>query len=245
MATSAQTGFAGPPAGYSSDQAFFRRMAVAIALFIVFAFAQWSARGFVDLPAVPWWVHVHGLVFVSWLALFVTQNLLAERGSLALHRKLGWTGVGLAVAMVAIGMFTGFKAIELHRVPPFFSNAYFLALTNVGMLIFGGMVVWAIARRREVEWHRRLMLGATILLLEPALGRLLPMPLLGPWGQLLEVSLQLGVFMIAIAHDRRVRGAVHPALKWGVAVLLGAHLSFFVLEHFAPFIALADGIAGA
>lgn len=245
MATSAQPEYPAARLRYAEDQAFFRRMAVAIALFILFAFVQWSARGFVDIPAVPWWVHVHAFVFVGWLALFVTQNLLAERGSLALHRKLGWAGAALALGMVAIGMYTGVKAIELHRAPPFFTNGYFLALTNAGMPIFGGMVAWAIARRREVEWHRRLMLGATILLLEPAFGRLLPMPLLGRLGQPTELALQLAVFAIAMLHDRKVRGAVHPALKWGVAVLLGAHLTIFLLSRYPPFVALADGIAGA
>lgn len=231
-------------ANFASDQAFFRRMAIAIAAFILFGFAQWSARGFVDFGQVPIWVHLHGLAFVGWLALFVTQNMLAERGSLALHRQLGWAGCALVAAMVVLGSFTGVKAIELHRAPPFFANGYFLALSWLGVGAFAAMFIWAIAMRRHTEWHRRLMLSATILLMEPAFGRLLPMPLLGAAGPWLEMLLQLAVFGIAFRHDLRQRGSVHPALQWGALALIGQHVAIWLLGNYAPFVAYANAIAG-
>lgn len=231
-------------ANFASDQAFFRRMAMAIALFILFGFAQWSARGFVDFGHVPIWVHLHGLAFVCWLALFVTQNMLAERGSLALHRQLGWAGCALVAAMVLLGGFTGMKAIELHRVPPFFTNGYFLALSWLGVGAFAAMFIWAIALRHNTQWHRRLMLSATILLMEPAFGRLLPMPLLGVAGPWLELALQLAVFGVAFRHDLHKRGRVHRALKWGAGVLILQHVAIWLLGNFAPFAAYANAIAG-
>ncbi len=231
---------------YTNDQSFFRRMAVGMSVFIVFAFVQFSARGFVEIPAIPWWVHLHAIVFVGWLALFVTQNVLAERGSLALHRKLGWLGVGLVVAMVVIGSFTSIWAIELNRQPPFFTQPYFLALTHVGVLCFAGLVAAAIIRRRETEWHRRLMLAATAMLLEPALGRVLPMPLLGgDTGEWYVMIVQLAVLAIAMQHDRKHLGTVHPALLWGAAIVVGDHVAVSALAQFPPVIALAAGFAGA
>ncbi len=227
----------------TGDESFFRKMAIGLSLFIILGFIQFSLRGFVDIPAAPVWVHLHGVVFVSWLALIVTQSTLAERGSLQLHRRLGWAGAGLAALMVVLGAYTGIKAIELHRVPPFFTNAHFLVLTNFGMLVFGGVVAWAIVMRRRTDWHRRLMLTATVLLLEPALGRVLPMPLLGDWGQAVELVLQLGVFAIAFAHDRRTRGAVHPALLWGAGVLVFFHASVWLLGRSVPVVALAERLA--
>jgi hypothetical protein len=59
--------------------------------------------------------------------------------------------------------------------------------------------------RRQSEWHRRLMLGSGILLLEPALGRMLPMPLLGPWGPFIEMCLQLGFVLVLARYDMRRR----------------------------------------
>lgn len=231
---------------YSSDQPFYRRMAVVLAAIIVFGFGQFAARGFVNFTVVPWWVHVHAVVFVGWLVLFVTQNVLAERGSLALHRKLGWMGAVLVAAMVLVGCFTAYKAIEMHRQPPFFTPAFFLALTHVGMAAFGAVVAAAIALRRDTEWHRRLMLTATVMLLEPAFGRILPMPLIGgETGEWIVLVIQLFVLGIAMRNDVKVRGRVHPALIWGAGIIAALHVTIALLAR-APFWqALAAGIAGA
>lgn len=231
---------------YTSDQAFYRRMAVGIAVFILFGFMQFSARGFVNFGAIPIWVHVHALVFVGWLALFVAQNVLAERGSLALHRQLGWTGAALAAVMVAAGSFASIKAIELGRQPPFFSPPFFLMLTHVGLLAFAGLVVAAIALRRDTQWHRRLMLATMILLLEPALGRVLPMPLIG--GESAEwyvLAIQLVLFAVAMRHDRKHWGKAHPALLWGAGVVTATHVAVTVLAMTPPVVALAQSLAPA
>lgn len=232
------------PVGAVSNETFYRRMAVGLAAFILFAFFQFALRGFVDYRAAPLWVHLHGAVFVSWLALFIAQALLAERGSLALHRRLGWAGAALALAMVLLGSYTGIRAVELGRVPPFFTGPFFLALTHVGVLGFGGLVGAAIAMRRRTDWHRRLMLGATVMLLEPAFGRLLPMPLLGAdVGEALAMVLQLGVLAFAARHDQRLIARVHPALIWSAGVVVVAHLMVSLLAR-APFLAdLADRLA--
>lgn len=240
MATTAAT------AAFTSDHTFYRRMAIGISLFIIFAFAQFSARGFVDFGAVPWWVHLHAAVFIGWLALFVTQNILAERGALALHRKLGWAGAILAAAMVVLGMAVGIKAIELGRQPPFFSAPYFLALTQYGLLVFGATIAAALALRRNTAWHRRLMLGATVLLLEPAFGRTLPMPLIGAQvGETVAMALQVAVLAFAMLHDRKLHGRVHPALLWSAGAVIATHVGVTVLAAAPPVIALAQSLAPA
>lgn len=231
-------------AHYSGDQRFFSRMAIGISVFILFGFMQFAARGFVDYRAAPVWVHLHGLLFISWLALFVTQNVLAQRGALALHRRLGWLTVAVAAAIVPLTIFTGIMAVSLHRQPPFFEPPFFLALTQVGAVFFGSMVAAAIMLRRNTEWHRRLMLSATVLVLEPAFGRTLPMPLLGAEpGEAIACILQVGILGIAMLHDRKHRGAVHPALWWGAGAVITGHVLVSLLSRFPPVIALAAQIA--
>ena len=232
------------PHGWQQNQAFYTRMATGLALFTFLAFAQFTLRGFVDVAAVPWWVHLHAVVFGGWMLLFAVQNALAGSGSLALHRQLGWIGCALAAVMVPLGMATGVQAVALGRMPPFFTPSYFLALTNVGMLLFGALFAWAVALRRDTEWHRRLMLAVAILLTEPALGRVLPMPLLQPYAQLAEFTVQLALFAVAIAHDRRTRGAVHPALWAGVAVLALFHAVVRGVSLLGPWERMATALAG-
>jgi hypothetical protein len=227
----------------AGDQSFWRAMMLGLALFIIFGFAQFSARGFVNIGAVPAYVHFHAAIMISWLALSVVQATLIQRDNLPLHRKLGWLGAVLAAGVVVTGSYVGISAIQAGRQPPFFSPPYFLALTQFGMLCFAVVVTLAILRRRQTEWHKRLMVGAMILLLEPALGRILPMPFIMPWGELLVLVIQLGVFGIVVRHDRRVRRRVHPATLTGMAAVVIAHMGVELLAITPPFVALANGIA--
>ena len=60
------------------------------------------------------------------------------------------------------------------------------------------------------------------LLVAPAFGRLLPMPLLQPWAWELSFAACM-LFPIAGAWaDVRRSGHVHPAWRWGMATMLGA-----------------------
>lgn len=227
------------------DQTFFTRMAIGLALFILIGFVQWSLRGYVSLRTTPWWVHVHGAFMVSWLGIFATQNILAERGAFHFHRQLGWAAMGVVAGIVIFGIAAGLQALALHRTPPFFSNAYFLALTNLGIVIFAGTVAWAVSLRHDTQWHRRLMFGATILLMEPALGRLLPMPLLGDAGEWLVLAIQLATIGILAWHDLSVLRAIHPATLSTAAIAITSHVAVTLLASVPAFVALANQIAGA
>lgn len=148
--------------------------------------------------------------------------------------------------IAGLGMFTGRMAIELHRVPPFFSNAYFLALTHIGVSLFAGMVIAAIALRRETQWHRRLMMGAMILILEPAVGRLVPAPILGPvLTPIVEGAFLLLAVGVIAAHDLREAGSVHPATRFNALAVIVMFSVVLGLSVFPPFVSLAEGIAAA
>ena len=245
MATQVDTGAAVqvPQRGFMADQAFFVRFAIVLAVFILFGFAQFAMRGYSDFRGAPALVHVHGALMVSWLGIFIAQNLLVHRGELALHRKLGWTSAGLVVVVALTGIAVGYNAVATHRLPPFFSNPYFLALTAVGSIAFAAMVVWAITLRRQVQWHRRVMLGAMFILLEPALGRLLPMPLMGIWGEWAILAVQLIFVWVLARHDRKVLGDVHPATKAIAAILIATHVLYEALAVLPPFVAFAEAVA--
>lgn len=246
MSSSSQSRIVDVPNGASSlsDQTFFIKMSIALAVFIVISFVQWSLRGFVDVYSVPWWVHAHGAFMLLWLLVLVTQNILAARRSFDLHRQLGWTSMIVVFGVVIFGSAAGLQALALHRKPPFFTNAYFLALTQIEVLLFLGTVTWAIAKRRDTQWHRRLMLGATVLLLEPALGRLLPMSLLGAMGEWIVLVVQLLPLVILAMHDRATMLRVHPATSSAATIAIVAHLTVTLLAELPAFVELANNIAG-
>lgn len=234
-----------PNSKYLNDQAFFVRFGVAMVAVIFLGFFQWQARGMVDVPSVPFWVHVHGGFMVAWLGLFVAQLTLVNRGKMDLHRKLGWLSTAVIAGVIVTGVFTGYKAVELHRVPPFFDDAYFLGLTIVEPTVFAALVAAGVALRRKTDWHRRLMMGGTIVILEPAFGRLLPMPLLGGWGEWLIMAIQLCFVGVLASHDFRRRGEVHPATLAVAATVVATHCLMAFLGVFPPFVAFAAGLAGS
>lgn len=224
-------------------EVFWQRMAIGLALFIVFGFLQFALRGFVDPVAAPFWVHLHGVAMLAWLGLLIVQPTLVSQGNFARHRQLGRIGGLLALFITCLGIFTGVASLMLNRFPPFFSPPYFLALTVTESLVFGVMVAWAIRRRRATDWHRRLMIGATIIILEPALGRLLPIPLMGPWAEPAVALCQLAVVAIIASYDQRSRGAVHPA-TWAVAaIVIATRIAISLLSMAPPVIALATRLA--
>jgi len=231
--------------GFMADQGFFVRYAIVIAVFILFGFFQFAMRGYSDIASAPPIVHLHGGLMVGWLGIFVAQNLLIHRNELAIHRKLGWTAAAILPLVAVTGIWVGYQAVATHRLPPFFSDSFFLALTVIGSLTFAGMVVWAVTLRRQVQWHRRMMLGAMFILLEPALGRLLPMPLLGMWGEWTILVVQLVFIAVLARHDRRLLGAIHPATTTVAAIVIAEHVLIETAAVLPPVVAFAQKLAGA
>ena len=223
---------------------FWQRMAIGLALFIILGFLQFALRGFVDPMAAPFWVHLHGIAMLVWLGLLIVQPTLVSRANLPLHRRLGWIGGGLALVIAGLGIFTGLASLVLNRFPPFFSPSYFLALTTVEALVFGAMVWAAVRRRHTTQWHRRLMIGATIVILEPALGRILPMPLMIGWSDIPIGLIQLAVVGIIALHDRRTLGRVHPATKAIFLIVIAVRATIYLLSLAPPVIALAARLTG-
>lgn len=247
MATTVEAagGVRAPARGFMADQPFFTRYAIFLTVFILFGFLQFELRGFADVRTAPLLVHLHAAVMVGWLGLLIAQNMLVHKGELALHRKLGWAATIIVAGVAVLGPAVAYEAVRLHRVPPFFTNAYFLALSFFGATIFAAVIAWAVTKRRQTQWHRRLMLGGTILIVEPALGRLLPMPLMGAWGEWTIMAIQLGMLAILARHDKKVLGGVHPATWSLMGIAVAVHVLVTLSSMMPPLIAFAQGIAGA
>lgn len=202
------------------ENGFFLAMAVFMAASVIGGFGSFALRGMVDVGKVPYWVHVHGAVFMAWTLLFVVQSALVRRGTMLLHRRLGWMAVGMGAAMVPLGLLTVCMAIRLDRVPPFFPPRIFMALSLLEILAFMLLLTFAIRARRRTDWHRRLMICTMISIMGPAFGRILPMPLLGAWAGLAVLAMQLLYLGIAAAYDPFSRRSVHPAYGVGAIIIL-------------------------
>jgi len=192
-----------------------------------------------DMPGLPTLFHVHGLMLFAWYAFLVLQPMLVRSGAVAVHRRVGWWGAGLAgaalistVAMVlrfpkriqalAIESGTSIDALEpaLHDV---------LWLDVFMCLLFIGYVTTGVLARTRPQVHARCMLFAGISLVFAATVRL---------GGLLSIVSGLDVallvnFVILIGlttslpiHDRRAYGRVLP-ISW---ICVGTYWAGIVLS---------------
>jgi len=96
----------------------------------------------------------------------------------------------------------------------------FLVFDPMTVTGFAGLTVAAIMLRRRTDWHRRLHFCGMALLLAPAFGRLLPLPLLQPWAWEATFAVTMLFPLAGILSDRRRSGRVHPAWKWGVGTMV-------------------------
>jgi hypothetical protein len=154
------------------ERVFFFVMGVFVSAVIASGFLSRVVSGAVTFDH-AWPVHVHAVSFMCWLGLCIAQSWLALRSSMRIHAALGRAGVALAIWMSAVGVAITAIAIAGGRVPPFFTPAYFLVLDWLNAIVFLGLVVWAVRMRRRSDWHRRLMLCATLCVGIPGFARLI------------------------------------------------------------------------
>jgi hypothetical protein len=206
-----------------NDDRFFMGAALAMALVVVAGFSTQLAAGRSSFASPPL-VHAHAIVFMGWVAIYLAQNYLAVIGNRSWHRRLGWVAAGWIIAMLALGTMVTVAMARRGQVPFFFRPQHFLVADPLTLVGFAALTIAAIANRRRTDWHRRLHFCAMVMLLGPAFGRLLPMPLLSPLAFETAMAATLLFPLAGVVADRRRCGRVHPAWGWGIGAIVGTML---------------------
>jgi hypothetical protein len=209
---------------------FFVWMAGACALvaFIGFAPTYWAPllRGAFTAKPV---VHIHAVVFFGWVLFFLLQSILAASGRVRQHRALGLCGISLVTAMAMLAVLTELGTMHRAAAAGFVDRAKVFSVVPItDVLAFTGLITAAIANARRPEIHKRLMLVATISLLDAPVVRWVTL-FMSPHGLPRPPSLSAALaaalisdvlILIACYHDWRSRGRVHPAYLLGGGGLL-------------------------
>ncbi|CAN5250979.1 hypothetical protein BH24PSE1_BH24PSE1_08620 [soil metagenome] len=219
MATLAQS----PLAPSVGDERFFLKSAIIMAAIIVAGFSFQLAMGRSTFGS-PVRVHVHAVLFMGWVAIYLIQNVLVATHRIGLHRRLGWVAAVWMVAMTVSGIVVPIIMVRNGTTPFFFQPLQFLVFDPVAVLTFAGLTTAAILLRRRTEWHRRLHFCGMTMLLAPAFGRLLPLPLTQPWSWEATFVVTLLFPLFGMWSDLRRSGRVHPAWLWGMAAILGSFI---------------------
>jgi hypothetical protein len=204
------------------DRVFFSGMFFAAAVIVLVGFAPtYYLRARYVAEPLPPLLQLHGALFSSWILLVVVQTMLVAARRVSWHRVLGAAGAVLAALVVVAGTSAGIATARREAANGLEDAARaFLTIPLFSMAVFAGLVFAGIAWRSRPQTHKRLMLLATISILDAPLARWPGAP--GATG----VALLLALFVAgAMVYDAVTRGRVHPAYLWGgTAVLLGQWL---------------------
>ncbi len=106
-----------------------------------------------------------------------------------------------------------------------------MAFDGLALVVFGCLVGLALLFRRRGDYHKRLMLLATLSLLGPAFGRLTA------YAKGLRGDSDIGVLLLcagtvlACAVVDAVRSRrLHPTFVWGGASVIGMHVATYIAK---------------
>lgn len=191
-------------------------------------------------------VYIHGAFLFGWVAFFISQATLVHRRRVALHRRLGWCGVGLALGVVASTLVIAVMASRRIAAGGAVGQANSeLLVIIVEMIVFASLVGGAILLRRRPETHKRLMLLALIGALAPAWFRFRHyFPAIE--NPILFYSLLLAdsVLALAIALDLKAGRGLHPTYLYAGGAMIAVHCVEVFAFPTAAFQFVADRVAG-
>ena len=204
------------------EHLFYSAMAVAIVITVFAGFApSYYLKSYFGRPPLSPMLHLHGIVFSSWLILFIIQTSLVAANRTRIHRRLGIAGAVIAVLMVVIGTATAIIRAKQGAAPPGIPPLAFLTVPLFDMLVFPSLIGAGFYFRRRVDVHKRLMLLATIAILPAAVARL-PFAFIQQNGPLAFFGLADLFIIPCIVYDFISRGRIHRATVLGGLLIVAS-----------------------
>ena len=117
-------------------------------------------------------------------------------------------------------------------------------MLDASIPVYATLLYQGWTRRRQAGWHKRAMLSAMLVLVDPAIGRFpIAPPVLAGHAFLSVVA--IAAFVPLVIHDRRNLGHLHPVTKLALIMVCAMHLiriGFLATGAWAP---IAHHLPGA
>jgi hypothetical protein len=203
-------------------------------------------------------LHLHAVLFSLWMIMLIWQATLVARGRLRFHRAWGLAGIALASLMVAVGSGVAIEELRAGLAAGYADRARAFAIVPFfAIALFAGFFTAAMFTIGRPEAHKRLILLATIALLQAAMARVFffmhvgmvagARPGLGvppPVAMAAIPSFCLEILVGAgMLHDWRTRGRPHPTWEIGAALLAVEIVARTVLADTSGWLGTADFLA--
>jgi hypothetical protein len=201
---------------------FYVGVAIAVLITVFLGFSRsYFLKAYYGTPELSFHVHIHGLVFTSWVLLFLAQTVLVAADRTDLHRKLGVGGAVLAGLVLIVGTTTAILRVKGGSAPiPGVPPLAFLAVPLFDMVVFAILIGAGLSLRNRPDTHKRLMTLATIALMSAPIARL-PLGVLqaGPPAFFGLTDLFIVAMLI---YDLATTRRIHPATIWGGLVIVAS-----------------------
>ncbi|HZZ38177.1 MAG TPA: hypothetical protein VFE06_03525 [Acidobacteriaceae bacterium] len=188
-------------------------------------------------PSIVW---LHGTVFYGWVLFFILQSGLVKIRKTRWHRTIGWFGLALGAAVLALGLSTTivmhrFEFLSLHQGPAAIIG---ISIPLWDMSCFAVVFCLAILWRRKLEYHRRLMLIASCTLTAAAWGRLPESVLPGFW---FYAGVDLLILM-GLVRDLLVDRKIHRVYLITLPLYIAGQIAISQITPTAWWMRIANGI---
>ena len=205
------------------DNLFFSGMAAVALITVLVGFARtYFLAGLFRAPLPNLLVHIHGAAFTLWIILFITQISLVTARRVDLHRRLGLLGFVLAVVMILLGTVTASDRLARHVAQPRMDTTEevraFYSVPLADMLMFSTFVYFGYRHRFQPAVHKRLMLFATLSLLDAGFDR---WPVFDPYSlPIVHLICFTPLLLLIIGYDWWSTGKAQRATIWSATFMV-------------------------
>jgi hypothetical protein len=225
------------------DRPFYFWMALLIVAVVVYGFSfTVNANLFHPPSSRPAILYVHAALFTGWLVFLIVQSALVRARHVKVHKKLGWFGLVMGVAMPLVGVATAIAMNRLRLRAGDATVAAFLIIPFWDMVSFSVTFALAFYWRTKPEFHRRLILMASCALTAAAFGRF-------PIAAVRDVWFYAGVdslILLGVVRDLMVNKRIHPVYLYGLPLMMMGQLTIMYTSlHSLPvWMRIAHAILG-
>jgi hypothetical protein len=213
---------------------------------LLLALAGFSQSFLMRLRENDWVHHFHGIAATAWMLLLITQGWLMAHGRLATHRRVGKVSLLLAPLFVVSGFLIVHAMVASTGG---FSQRFGPRLAFVDLsstVYFAVAFALALYYRRQTALHARWMVTTAILLVPPALSRLLgAFPFITSFDMAFHASFfAIEAITLGLLVDDARRDRVRAPYLVFLAVVVLQHLGYVVTPRVAAWQQFVGWYAG-
>jgi hypothetical protein len=208
-----------------NERLYFAVLAVLLALLMFAGFARsFYLHTLFGQPAPRLFLQIHGAIMTGWLVLLLVQTGLVFARRTQWHKTLGYWGIAYAALILPIGVLATLGAARrevLAHSAMVRGQLNVLGLELTQLSLFALLIASAFFLRARTDFHKRLMIIATLCILPNAIVRLAVLSNLDFLGTNLAImTVWVLVVLAVVGSDVWRNRRLHPAFGWSASLAI-------------------------